>query len=779
MQISFLKADKPIVKRYELANGILVKHPYPFIYEVTSETLNLKDLQALYLELSARSPRGECLLKGKLNRALVSESRRDSTNGDDMTDWICLDLDGISSYASVDEFLADIDLAGIDYILQWSSSMGLENSGGLRCHVFMQLDRPVRPALLKSWLQQLNLTRPNIAAQIELTKTGNALRWPLDVTTCQNDKLLYIAPPNLAPGIADPFPDAQNPRISFQARGKPLMSVPADILLPEALKEKIQTRITTLRVAQGLPKAKTPKFKYHGDMEYMSNPGTAVISDMKEERGFVYFNLNGGDSWAYFHPVESPEFIHNFKGEPVYRTQDLLPSYWARLTQKASSSTPDAEGKIYLAFREFTTGVYWNGFYDTNNQALELYPAKSETQLRHFMQNHNLPLGETVPDWRRIYDPSSSDVIDYATQTVNVFNASECMKNPHDPAVLTPPPVCHKVISHALGGEPVTVDRFYNWLAVIAQKRTLTGTAWVLQGTQGTGKGVLFHKILTPLFGHDNTMTKRMGELASEFTDFMENKLLVMIDEIESGTALYHAKITATLKNLIVEPTISVRRMYQPARLVTNHANMLFASNKAAGVEIAPDDRRFNVGGYQNTRIELSTQEVEEIIPNEINDLYSYLMNLPADVAQARAPLLSAPRATIIEISKTAVDTIAEALNTGNMATLWDHLPSSSVVSSANLLMQTRANAFKDLIIQLVRTQEPHLTRDELFTIFEYTVGNMPGSPNKFTSLLKHHRIYMKPVWRNNRTVRGIEVTWNLDPAWHQQALDDIAHNRV
>jgi hypothetical protein len=41
---------------------------------------------------------------------------------------------------------------------------------------------------------------------------------------------------------------------------------------------------------------------------------------MKMERGFVYFNLNGGDSWAYYHPIDNPTFIRNFKGEPMYRT---------------------------------------------------------------------------------------------------------------------------------------------------------------------------------------------------------------------------------------------------------------------------------------------------------------------------------------------------------------------------------------------------------------------------------------------------------------------------
>lgn len=36
----------------------------------------------------------------------------------------------------------------------------------------------------------------------------------------------------------------------------------------------------------------------------------------------------------------------------------------------------------------------------------------------------------------------------------------------------------------------------------------------------------------------------------------------------------------------------------------------------------------------------------------------------------------------------------------------------------------------------------------------------MPNSPNKFTSLLKHHRIHLEVVWVNNKAVRGIKTQW-------------------
>lgn len=780
--VFFLSADKPIVKRYEIdpPTGEILKHPYPFVYEVTSSKESCTTLLDLCNHIKRYAARGDCMVKGKLGRDLVCESRKGTTNAEELTEWICLDLDGIEGYQSVDHFLTDIGCADVDYILQWSSSMGIENKQGFRCHIFMQLDKPVRPQQLKNWLQDLNLSKPTLAGQLQLTKTGNSLRWPLDITTCQNDKLLYIAPPSLGKGIKDPFPGGRNKpeRITFEQRNLKKLTLPSNLILPEALRDRTHAKVSELRQAAGLPKLKTLKFKYDGSVEYMANPGQATITDMKEERGFVYFNLNGGDSWAYYHPVESPEYIYNFKGEPTYKTSELLPQYWAQLSQQAASGAPDANGRIYLAFREFTSGVYWNGIYDTVNDKLELYPAKSETQLRHFMKNNKMPLGESIPDWRRVFEPMNPNVIDRQAQTVNIYNPSELMKDPNPPVVAAPPVVINKIIDHVIGNDAPTLDHFYNWLAVIVQHKTRAGTAWVLQGTQGTGKGLLMHNILTPLFGYENVAAKRMEELESQFTEFMENKFIVFIDEIESGKSLYHAKVTAKLKNLIVEPMISIRNMYRPAYLAPNFASMIFASNKPSSVEVAPDDRRFNVGAYQENKLQITSQEIDQIAI-ELPAFYAFLMHYPADPDRARTPLVSASRSTLIDISRTAIDTISDAILAGDLQTLWDHLPNQKTLTAGNALIQTKSQGYRDLIVDLVNTLDTKLTRDELYTIFEYTVGNMPTSPNKLTSLLKHHRLHLKPVWKHNRSVRGIDVAWNVDQTWLTQARQEIASGAV
>lgn len=775
MDVFFLSADKPIVKSYELSpQGELIKHSYPFVYEVTSHEEHPKTLQALATIMQKHAKQGHCMVKGRLQRRLVNESRKGSTDPDEKTDWICLDLDGIEGYQTVDLFLEAIGCGDTEYVVQWSSSMGIENKAGFRCHVFMRLAQPTHPQILKHWLQDLNLRV--LDSQLELTKTGNSLRWPLDITTCQNDKLIYIAPPKLGPGIKDPFPG--NQRISYVKKKHQLLTLPYPIPTRDALRDRINKKIQELRVAAGLPKRKSTKYKFAGSVEYMVNPDSAIITGMKTERGFVYFNLNGGDSWAYYHPEDNPTFIYNFKGEPVYRTEDLLPEYWARLQQAASTYQPNSQGIIYLAFRDFKTSNYFNGFYDTNTNKLELAMAKSESQLRQFMKQHGQPLGDFIPDWNLVWDPHNPNVVDPTKKEINTYQPSRFFQIARLPRVTNVPPTIKKVIDHVLGHDPATIDHFLNWLACIVHFRTRTGTAWVWQGTQGTGKGVLFHQIITPLLGEANVVSKRMEELESEFTGYMENKFVVFIDEIEAGKSLYHSKVTAKLKNLIVEPMISIRRMYTPAYMAPNYANMIFASNKPASVEIAPDDRRFNVGPYQTQPIQLTATEVDVDIPAELTDFFAFLKQYKADPDRARKPLISAARSTLIDISRTAIDTVSDALLSGNLEFFWEHLTTTKNASS-NPITNMKYMAFRELIVNLVNTQDPKLTRDDLFTIMEWCVGNMPQSPHKFTALLKHHRIHLTQIWKNNRNVRGIEITWRPDPAWLAQAQQEIANGDV
>lgn len=782
MILTFLEAAVPLTKSYvKTAAGDITKTPYPFVWEFTSHEVECADLRAMHAALVAHAAKNHCLLKGSIAKPLVTESRAGATNSNGTTDYVVLDLDGLpdtitrkdsqgveyQAPVTLDILLKALSLDEISHIVQWSASYGIENKK-LRAHVFFPLDKHAAAPLLKQWLIQMNHAVDLLRNAMALTKTGNAISWTLDISACQNDKLIYIAPPILK-GIKDPM--GKTPRISLVTAKYDKLSLSHLINSTAKNKELTAKRLEELREAAGLPKRKTA-FKMHGSVEVMVKPDACVITEMKQERGFVYFNLNGGDSWAYYHPENNPDYIFNFKGEPAYLTKELLPDYWEQLTQ--SGARANSAGQTFLAFCDRATGAYWRGTFDATSDTLDLFVAKNETQIRHFAKQHGLPLGDFIPEWDLVFDPQSNVRVDFANKVVNTFTLSLYQKATARQITQIPRTI-HKVISHVLGGDPKVVDHWINWTAYILQYRERAKTAWVWHGVPGTGKGILFSRILRPIFGKSQTSAQNMQSLAEPYNHWMQSTFLVFVDEVQTKALINEASTVAKLKNYITEASILIRAMYQGAHECQNFCSFILASNMSDVVTIEKGDRRFNVAGYQALKLVITDKELEQI-DKELQDFHDYLLYYKVDAIKAGTVLDTTDRSTMISLSESSVDTVGSAINDGSFGFLVEQLPSATTNLNANVLEQTKVAEYKDALKAiLVRTDRNtgrcNISRDELKTIFSYVVGGMPTTPNKFTSLLKHHRIHMSQVWVDGANMRGITTTW-LDLAQWQTYLD-------
>ena len=770
MKLFFLEASVPLTKTYTKTTSGVNKTPYPFVWEFTSheeECSNLPQFEAL---LKKHAEQGHCLIKGTLSRTLVRESRAGSTDTNSTTDWIVLDLDGLPENTetstkggttitvplTVDLFLNELGLSDVSYIVQWSASYGIENQR-IRAHIFMQLDRAYSAPLIKQWLIQKNHEVAMLREAMTLTKTGNSLHWPLDISACQNDKLIYIAPPKLK-GIKDPM--GKEPRIKLVKRKQDKFTLGAQrINTTEQNKNLTHKRVNDLRELSGFEPRKFA-YKVVGTQEVMLKPDQAIITEMKAERGFVYFNLNGGDSWAYYHPENKPDYILNFKGEPAYLTKELLPDYWQELTSKGTAST-QSNGLMYLAFSDRKTGVYWRGTYDAQNDILDINPAKNETILRDFAKQYGVPIGDFISEWDLVFDPNDSVRVDTKNKRVNRFQPSTYMLNASTKPPKAVPKLIARVISNALGNDPLIVDHFINWLATIVQTRTRTRTAWVLHGTEGTGKGILFSRILRKLFGA-HTSSRRMEELNEKYNHFMEGSFLIFVDEVQTKALQNEAGAMAKLRNFITEDMVPIRQMYANAVEVPNYTNWIFSSNMPDPVTVKKGDRRFNFGRYQPNKLQWSDQDSIDL-DKELQPFYDYLVNFPADYELAGKVIETDERDAMISISESSIDTVTNALLDGDMKFFMDQLPSNTMYQR-NALMNNKVEDYKAVLKQLMdRTDttcgQCNITRDELYVICDYVVGGMPPSPNKFTSLLKHHRIHLEVVWVD-KPVRGIKVKW-------------------
>lgn len=760
MNLVFLKSPIPITKAYaKEKDGSITKSAYPNIYEVTSIEEPCASLQVFEGLLKKHAQLGHCLLKGNISRPLTAESRAGTTDTNAATEWICLDLDGIPGVSTINDFLDAVGLGDVSYVVQYSASYKIE-SPDLRAHIFMQLDKPWTAPMLKQWLIDLNMKNDILRNAMSLTKTDNAISWPLDISVCQNDKLIYIAPPKLK-GIKDPF--AKDSRIKYVKRAKNVLAIPGPITNQSANRELTAKRINELREAKGLPKKKIT-FKTDGATEYMAKPDSSLVTGTKIDRGFVYFNLNGGDSWGYYHPEDNPKYIYNFKGEPTYLTEELLPDYWAEVQGQAAAAPTrfNTEGITHLVFCDRKTSTYWKGTYDTPNNFLDIHVARTKAIADDYRKANNIYFTEHIVEWDIVFDPSDPIRVDPANRVVNLFQPTPYMLPKDKQKKVTEiPKFISKVITSALGGDKDVIDHFINWLAFIVQNRTITGTAWILHGTEGTGKGLLFHQILAPLFG-EHAVMRPMEQLNKNFNGFIEHKLIIVVDEIETKSLANKEGVMATLRNLITEPTIVVEEKHQSSRGINNFANWIFYSNKAEPVAIPRGDRRFNVGKYQPTKLAISRQELGSI-QRELQSFYNYLVDYKVDQQAVKTPIETEDRSQMINISESSIDSVGSAVLEGNFGFFIDQLPTNNTYTS-NALEFNKVENYKEVLSALLSraksSGECNIGRDELRIMFDYTVGNIPTTPNKFTSLLKHHRIHTTKVWINDKAAYGVRTVW-------------------
>jgi hypothetical protein len=388
---------------------------------------------------------------------------------------------------------------------------------------------------------------------------------------------------------------------------------------------------------------------------------------------------------------------------------------------------------------------------------LDITQAKTLVILKDWAKENGISIGDYVPEWEMEFNPHDNVRVDFTNQTINTFQLTSYMKA-QTREVKACPPTIFKIINHALGNDIEITGHFINWIAYILQERDRTLTSWVLHGTQGTGKGILMSRILRPIFGMSQTTVRRMEEFKQPYNAYMKQCFLVFVDEVQTKALIDESGIMANIKNFITEPIITIRQMYSQAVECRNYTNWIFASNKPDPIQIDREDRRTNVGKYQPAKLGMNDKDLAKI-ERELQAFHDYLLTFQVDKTAAATPLETEDSDTLISIGENAIDSVAQALLTADMGFFMDQLPTTKY--STNLVAQNRIDDYKRALHDILHrtdalTGKVNIPRDELRTIFEYTVGKIPESPNKFTSLLKHHRIHIKKVWGGDKTVNGI-----------------------
>lgn len=801
----FLSADVPLTKSFSLSqSGELLKSNYPNVFAFTSHQEQCETLKDIYKYVVAHGNANHCMIKGELTRDLVNESRAGATTSNSKTQFMLLDLDG-APYSTAEEFMNSIEeLSTVSYVVQYSSSYGMnpdKKVKSLSCHIFVVLDEPVSAPTIKPWLQSLNLTNKTMRDSLSLTKTGANLHWPLDLTTCQNDKLIYIAPPILSKGVKCAVKDAE--RVQYVVKDDLTFPVAHfNNLNLESGKTETKKIINDLRKAAGYEPLRAQS-KWVGEFEIQTKPGQALITGIKHDRGFVYFNFNGGDSWGYYHPEEDFTIIRNFKGELYYLTKEIIPDYYADCVaeQQLANTTPSEAGDILLAFRDYKTANYYNGTWNEATTTLELHRAKDKTQLADFMSSRGRELGDFAPVWEMEFRPQEDFIVDFETNRINTFVPSPLLRAEHVAPKdwRTACPIIYRTLLHAVSDnvDGEVLEHFLNWVAVICQYKIKTITAWVLTGTEGTGKGLIAEHILRNIFGHKYVAMSTAAVFSDGFNGWLENLLFCYIDEVQVSNQQHSAAVSATLRSWITEHTLPMRQMQTTKYDARSYVNFILSSNKPDPVVVEDHDRRYNFGVFQPKKLIITREEIFEGIPAELTAFTAYIMTRKADKQAASTIIRTQTRQNVIESSRSSLDDVGMSIKNGDIEKLWDVMPDLNMVAEIRGDDSSVASAYAELLKREIRlcienrdhavpysqrykAYDPRdgytqvyskLTRDELYVVFQYCVGNMPSTPNKFTSLLRHRGIATEVMKINGKAVHGFTVNWEIN----KDRLNEIA----
>lgn len=148
------------------------------------------------------------------------------------------------------------------------------------------------------------------------------------------------------------------------------------------------------------------------------------------------------------------------------------------------------------------------------------------------------------------------------------------------------------------GGDKEAYHYLMAYLAHMVQRpRELPGTALVLLGRQGVGKGFFMQQVGALIANHYVQLTQAK-HLTGNFNGHLAHALLVFADE-GSFTRQYSANI---LKSRISEPTFLMEQKGIDAVPVANFMRLVIASNEEHVIRAQFDERRYAVMSVSDAR---------------------------------------------------------------------------------------------------------------------------------------------------------------------------------
>jgi len=820
MDVTFLSANISFTKRFKTSGEV---QPYPHIKEMTSHVLNIKSITDLHTALIDQASKGHCLLKGSLKRELDNESRAGATDRFKYTQLLIFDIDGLvlashkntiftkTKIKNLAEQIVNMlpkQIRNISYIVQASASLGMKKDQ-ISMHIFMLLEIPFPPTTIKMWLEYINLNS-TFKNQIKLSVNGTSLCYVLDPSVADNSKLIFIAAPVFQNKKMNPFRNdldrivlIKKANNSFEL-GSLLKSTDLNSQKLYELKTEQKTR---LRKALGIKPSKKDKLETltinNQTHELLNNPDKMAIRvySVNKEMGIVHCNINSGDSHAYWFWLRDPEFMMNFKNEPIFRISDADPDFSRSIAELFDEEIEEfGQARRPIMIRDFDTDVYYNGVYDPDSrQFTHEFPLTPTTKTSEdsFMKSHGRCVQPFVPDAKVIFDPTGkakTSLDEIGKYTINMYRESPYITdaNTSMPELELGSahklkkfcPTIHKLMYHMLGNGNEEFERFINWLAFIYQTKEKAQTAWVLTGIQGTGKGLFYTEILKPLFGDQHVPMRTLENLEEKFNIYMRSAMFLVLDEFHMGSSK-ERKLADKLKNIITEKTIVVRAMHNNQVEQKSYTNVIVLTNKVDAVSLEQTDRRYNVAPRQEHKlIDVHPEIIDELsnINKELLNFAGVLNNFKYQERLVRTVFQNQAKETMRNLAMEMSEQFAMHVLTGNLEYFIDILDieTNNIINAPSIM--TAQRLIKAWIVESQREEKDYYSQmsyEDLRILYHVLLEpHSRLSQKEFKHRMERHGVVLirkRPydARSDGNPMARIVTSWKLDKKTYKDIIEN------
>tara|TARA_B110000116_G_scaffold121076_1_gene105025 strand:+ start:4632 stop:7121 length:2490 start_codon:yes stop_codon:yes gene_type:complete len=802
MRITFLEARKRMAKKFT-ADGV---EPYPLIKNFTSHTYPLictpDGIKEKYKLIVDHSERGHCLLKGNLIKPIKDASRAGKADRHELAYNLILDIDGLRFIKGVEAYnreaiteiaekiiaLLPAQFKDTSYIAHASASLGMKE-GQTSLHIDFALKTPVPADNLKVYLQSLNMSIILFNNQLDLTASGNALKYKLDVCLADNSRIVFIAPPTFE-GRENPFDDDAERFVLVEKLNSGL-DLAEEIVNtnPSTVRGQLNRRVTALRDMRGLPKvnAKTRPLNLNGEqVNVLINPDKLNMTFSYERGPFVYYNINGGNSNAYYVRKENPQLVQNFKGEPIFLFEQADKTTYDKHLEThglGEDSTIDPNvvdpATIPLVFRAQSTDTTYAALYAPSLKILTECNAAERKSCDEFMQQRGGIMPEVIPGVDYDFRPNDPRTVDLAGYFINLYMPTDLMREPPEideaargieygyaaNSLESLCPTVYKIIWSICGASALEFEHFINWLAYIINEKDKAKTAWVMHGIPGTGKGVFFDKIITPILGKQHSVMKRTENIEEQYNDWLSSALLVAVDEFNAGDSKNRNSVVNKIKNYITEDVSPVRRMRSNQKDIRNYANFIFFSNDDSPVVIAEGERRLNICPRQDIALNALHPEIDEDIrsklPKEVKKFAAFLLLFNYSTLNAQRALENVAKTRMRESGQSSADEFISALKNKNLSYFLEVFERQPALNLSDVVQpaQTIVKRWLHKLMEHPETEQAILISD-FRIVYASIIGRM-DSTRMFNKLITRRNIIVERLRRNGQRKNGILINWD------------------